>query len=362
MKIIHVCNHFYPCIGGVERAVEGLCIGLIERGHSSDILCLNRCAKGRDRLPQFEKYRGINIIRTPYVELGVYKFAPSIIRHLRGYDLVHVHGFGFFSDFLSILKFVYRKPLVLNTHGGFFHTERYRWLKIIYLQMNRILLKNVDRIIADSKNDEALFSGISQRVVRVPNGIDPTEFTLSKANRNPKNLIFIGRIFINKRLDRLIELVALIKKEVPDVRLFVLGEDWEDTVGELKKMAKNLGVEDSIKFTGKVSRAVLKEHLATAGFYVSASEFEGFGISALEAMAAGCVVVLNDIPVFRELVEHGTDGFLTDFSDAKSAAATLIELMGKDLKDISDRAIETSQSYSWESAAKKMERVYNAIS
>lgn len=357
MRILHVCNHFYPCIGGIERYVEDLSKNLVRLGHESDVVCLNTCAYTGEKLPALEEYSGIKIHRLPYLNLKFYKPSPGIFKLFKDYDLIHVHGIGFFSDFLAITKFVHKKPLVLNTHGGFFHTKKLRLMKKLYFTWNRLSLGAFEKVIADSRSDESMFSVICPDIEHIPNGIPLDEFQVER-RPEPYTLLYVGRLSRNKRIDILIETVALLKKSLPNVKLKIVGEDWEGIQKELELLADHRGMSKNVEFLGKIERRELTEHLSKATFFVSASQYEGFGISVLEAMASGCPVVLNDIPAFREFVNHGENGFLVDFTDYESVAALLDGLMEKDLSDVSKEAMKTAVKYDWKTIVKKIESVY----
>ncbi|MBU2560309.1 glycosyltransferase family 4 protein [archaeon] len=357
MKILQICNHFYPCVGGIESVVEDLCKNLIELGHQSDVACLNTCAYTKERLPALEEYQKIKIHRLLYFNLKFYKPSFGVFKLLKEYDLIHVHGIGFFSDFVAITKPIHKKPMVLNTHGGVFHTKKLRLLKKLYFIWNRFSLGAFEKVIADSRSDEATFSRICSGIEHIPNGISVDEFQV-KRRPEPFTLLYIGRISRNKRIDLLIETVAVLKKSQPGVKLNVVGEDWEGIQKELEELALKKGLGKNIEFLGKIDRREVVEHISKAAFFVSASQYEGFGISVLEAMSAGCPVVLNDIPAFREFVNHGENGFLVDFSDCESTAALLFDLMEKDVSGISKEAVQTAARYDWKNVVEKIERVY----
>jgi alpha-1,3-mannosyltransferase len=347
-------------VGGIEKVVEGLSTALIERGHQSDVACLDTCAYTKDKLPAFDEYEGIKVHRFSYLNLRFYKMAPGVIRLLKDYDLVHVHGMGFFSDFLGLAKPFHKKPLVLNTHGGFFHTRKIMWLKKLYLIWNIIPLRFFEKVIADSRSDEVIYSKISPDIEHIPNGI-PNDVFQVKRNPGPYTLLYVGRISKNKRVDCLIETLAELKDTCPEIKLKIVGEDWEGIQKNLEALSKSKGVERNIEFLGKVEREELLENLSTATFMVSASDYEGFGVSVLEAMAAGCPTVVNDIPAFREFVEDGKNGFLVDFASPKSAASQIQGLFETDLDSIVAAGKKTADKYSWNEIIGVIENLYTEI-
>ncbi len=360
MKILHVTNHFYPCTGGIESYVLDLCKELIKRGHKSDVACLNTCAYSKEKLPSKEIIDGINVCRMPYLNLKYYKIAPSIINFVKEYDVVHIHGIGFFSDFLSITKWLHKKPLILSTHGGIFHTKKIILAKQLYFNtITRLALKGIKKIIATGNVDYGRFSGISKNTVMIEPGIDYKKFSGIKRNTKKNTFLFVGRISKNKRIDNLIQAVGELKKIVPDIIFYVVGEDWDNSLESLQPLLKKFGVEKNAVFTGKVPDSELKEYYAKSQFFISASEYEGFGISVAEAMAAGCIPILNNIAAFRALVDDGENGFVVDFGNAGGSASAIYKAIKRnDLSKIAKNARAAAKKYDWAKIAGKLQDIY----
>ena len=98
MKVIHLCHHFSPCIGGVEKTILEYCKGLSENGFEQKIVCLNKCPNSDKILKQKEKIENIEVERIPYTDLKYYKFAPKAWGKIKDSDVIHLHGLTFFSD------------------------------------------------------------------------------------------------------------------------------------------------------------------------------------------------------------------------------------------------------------------------
>ncbi len=358
MKILHVTNHVYPCIGGIERYVEELCLDLIERGHECEVVCLDRCSNKREKLPEFEEYKGIRIHRIPFLDLRIYKLAPRILKFTRDCDVIHIHGLGFFSDFLTLTSFFHRKPLLLSTVGGVFHTPAHSSLKHFYFNVwCRLVLRKISAVLAVSKNDEKIFSKVVDRITYVPIGIKFKNFIPGERGE-ANTLLYVGRISKNKRIDNLINMIYFLEKRVPEITLRIVGEDWEGIKNGLEKMIEELGLKENVIFVGRVDNERLLEYYSRAKIFLSASEFESFGLTALEAMASGMTVVLNDIPAFREFVKDGENGFILDFSNSEEAAIKVANILDTDLSDIRITARETAKEYDWRTVGEKIMDVY----
>ncbi|MBI4173919.1 MAG: glycosyltransferase family 4 protein, partial [Candidatus Aenigmarchaeota archaeon] len=277
MKILHVCNHFHPCIGGMEKYVQGVCKGLAERGHRNDVACLDRCAHSNNCLPSRGRLAKTQIYRLPFVDLRFYKICPSVLRLVKGYDIINVHGIGFFSDFLILTSLLHRKKIILTTHGGVFHTSRGQRLKSLYFNLvQHLLLRHCKAIIAVSRNDMRIF-GRPANLSLIQEGIDYGKFATLRNSGNA--LLYIGRLAANKRLDRLIQAFSVMCRILPEAKLFIAGPGQEDLVRRLKAVTAQNGLQRHVFFCGSVSEKQKLRYMRMSRFFVSASEYEGFGIA-----------------------------------------------------------------------------------
>lgn len=365
MKILQVVRQYLPGTGGMETYVSSLCRELSARGHRVDVATLDYIFKTGERLPSYERIDDIDVIRLPSWGNPRYFVAPRLLELIGRYDLIHVHGVDFFIDMLGFGKKAHGKPVVLSTHGGFFHTDWFPSFKRAFFHTaTRRALKGVDQVIADSPHDEKLFAHISDRVTLVDNGVDVGRFASVVKKPVVDTLLFIGRISRNKRVDRLLEALAVLRSSRPDARLVVVGPDWEGLLGGLKKQAEALGLADAVTFTGAVPLERLREELAAARLFVSASEYEAFGISTVEAMASGTVPVVNRIDAFVDIIDEGDTGFTCDFSQAQAAAAILkrvLELPDDQLAAIGERARKSAGQYDWPRVADHIVRIYEEV-
>ncbi len=359
MKILHVYNNFYPFRGGVESYIEDLCSELIKAGHVSDVCCLNRLPKTKEKLPSKEKYRGITIHRIPFMNTKYYKIAPRVLKIAKKYDIVHIYGTGFFSDFLCLTKIFHRKPIFVSGVGGVFHTRNLSTIKKIYFNLwCRFVLSNAEKIIAISYHDQKLFSEISHKVELIPVPIATEKFKSEERKRSNFKMIYVGRISKNKRVDRLIDVVKILARREPRTKLYIIGKDWEGLTASLEKRIISEGISKNIEFFGEASNTEMLKHMREATFSLSASEYESFGISAVEAMASGLIVVLNDLDSFRYFVKNGENGYIVDYSKPEEVADLLFRLNKTPLSNISKKAMQRVREFRKNDVAKKIETLY----
>jgi len=270
----------------MEASIEGLARAQVDAGWRVRVACL----RGAD-----EDARGVE--RERLRSLGPSRYPRARTLDLQGFDVVHVHGIDGLAD-----QAVRRHPAVgISTHGGFFHTDRHRWVKELVLRTwTRRTLDRAGAVWFSSTSDRDRLGG--GRGVVLGDGIAPP----ARVRRPiPGRWVVPGRVDVHKGIDDLLDLLrdADARRGLQELR--VVGPIVDPALGEaLRQRATGLPV----CFTGRVDGASWRRELAAADVALFPSRYEGFGIAAVEAMAAGVPVVLADIPAFREhLAGPGVD-------------------------------------------------------
>jgi alpha-1,3-mannosyltransferase len=134
------------------------------------------------------------------------------------------------------------------------------------------------------------------------------------------------------------------------MELWIIGPDWEGLRARLEKKAADLDMAGSVHFLGEVTEAKKAAELACAGFFVSASRYEGFGLSLVEAMAAGCIPIVQHLPSFNHITKQAHTGALIDFVDFASAGKLISGWNAKTasfLSGQSESAHQLAQRFGW---------------
>jgi len=350
MKILHFSNRYWPAIGGVESVIANLCSELEKKKIQSDVLTLNR-ADGK-KLKIKEKKGKTNIFRIPFFDLKYYKLSTIPFSLIKNYDIIHIHSIGFFSDVVLLTKFFHKKKIIISTNGGIFHTQNIAGIKKLYFYIiERLLLKNANKIIAISENDKKLFEKIAKNVVLIEPGFSAPKIT-GKKEKN--SFLTVGRLSKNKNIDGLINAFAKLKCKY---KLMVVGSDFDGLLPELKNKIKYLNLENDIYLQGAVTEKELYKLYSKSEYFISASRYEGFGISAIEAMHFNCKCILNSIPTYKEFVDGGR-GKLVHFD--KKNISIEIENAIKDKYDLK-KSMEYANNFLWHNKIKEFISTYNKV-
>lgn len=135
----------------------------------------------------------------------------------------------------------------------------------------------------------------------------------------------VGRLRWEKGQDILLDAMPEVVKAIPNATLIVVG-DGPDRMS-LEQRAKSLGLAGNILWLGQKSHEEVYQLYSIMDVVVTPSRFEGFGLSAAEAMAAGCPVVGTRVDGLNEVIENDVTGFLFSAGDSATLVGSLIELL-----------------------------------
>lgn len=190
-----------------------------------------------------------------------------------------------------------------------------------------------------------------ERVRVIPEGV--TRRAPGTATRDPL-VLFVGSIFNRRRLPATIAAFAAATAARPDARLVIAGADRSYPALDLAGLAAEAGVGGRVEIKNYVTEAEIDSLYARAAVFVFLSEYEGFGLTPLEALSAGVPIVVLDTPVAREVYGEAA-WYVPRDGDVKGATTAIRAL----LEDPSSRAPMLAAApgvlarYSWDTAAEQ---------
>lgn len=363
LSVVHICTDFLPSTGGIEQFVSELAQRSVARGLRVTVVCFNRNRTSPHRLPAEEFLNGVAIRRIPFIDLRYYK--PSVIplSIVQSHDIVHVHGIGAPLDYLALTKPLHRRPIIVSTHGGIFHTATLGSIKRLYFRrFARLSLRRASAVAACSASDAALFQTISDRVTLLENAVDVEPFlSLAGDKKVSGRCLYVGRLSANKGIALLLRAAAVAHERAATFTLRLVGPDVEGKRGEYEALARSLGIFALVSFVGSVTRQALLEEFQLADFFVSASQYEGFGISAIEARAAGCRLLLHDNEAFRSLFQSDAAVTLSDFANSEIAGTAFSNLLRESPHASNWASRRWVEKFSWNHKIQEWIGLYQAV-
>jgi len=198
------------------------------------------------------------------------------------------------------------------------------------------------------------------KITVIPCGIDKNEFSPGKTKENI-TIINVGRLVPYKKTADLIWAFAALRKHGIKAKLSIVGQGPEKN--NLINLIKMLKLTREVTINGNLPRKDLVKKIKESYIFTMPSEIEGFGISTIEAAAAGVPYVVSDIPVFREVTKNGTGGLLFKTGNILDLTNQLKKLITskKLYNQKSKEALKLAENYNWKTIATQTENVYSKL-
>jgi glycosyltransferase involved in cell wall biosynthesis len=195
--------------------------------------------------------------------------------------------------------------------------------------------------------------------VIIPNGIDFKEITEINPSVEKSDVIFAGRLIKEKNTDLLLRSLVLVKKSLPNIKCFIIGNGPEKH--NLEILRDDLNLEDNVKFLGFLEDHSLISHIKSSLVFTLPSTREGFGMVVLEANACGLPVVVINHPMnaSKDLVKDNINGFIAEFSEDSLSDKILEGINGKFRME--DACINLARAYDWDEIVMDLEDFYREV-
>jgi glycosyltransferase involved in cell wall biosynthesis len=183
--------------------------------------------------------------------------------------------------------------------------------------------------ISDSTRDDLLRRGVPrERIVVIHPGVDAAWYHPDPGTPRAEvpTFLYVGRLKRYKGLEIVLRALAAARVARRDLALEIAGQGNDRR--RLERLARALGVADTVRFLGFVSDEEKRRLMRRAWAVVLASRKEGWGISNVEAAACGTPALASDSPGLRESVRDGETGFLVPHGDVQAMARRMLELAG----------------------------------
>jgi glycosyltransferase involved in cell wall biosynthesis len=194
------------------------------------------------------------------------------------------------------------------------------------------------------------------------NAADETEVLPFEAKPIHHQIATTARLVTWKGVDGIIKATALLKKTIPDIKFVVAGEGPE--MENLKALAKDLGVENEVKFLGKVSRAETWQLRKNSEVYVLNSTYEGLPHTVLTSFAAEIPTVATNVSGTNEAVYNEETGLLVTPGNTQELASAIEKLFND--KALCQKLVQNArkllkEKFSWEAHIDELNRFFETV-
>lgn len=366
-RVCLITESFYPdLIGGLELHAYAVAEGLIARGLSVSVLTRKVCAGA----PSFAVVGRVPVRRIP--PAGMFKgrgwrslgpmavLPPAILLWLLGhrgrYDVVMAHGLKVLFLPAVLTSLIGSRPCVIKVESSIELEEEISAESLRRMGLSRssppiaawralrlALVRRADCLVAISAEiaERLVRMGVAPERIRfIPNGIDVERFRpASPAERLALRrrlglpadrivLTFTGRLSRAKGLPLLLEVWRELVAAGRPLHLVLVGgggQSFDDCEGELRAFIERHGLQGTVTLPGIVSN--VPEWLQASDLFVFPSEYEGFPLAVLEAMACGLPVVATRVGAVPDAVIEGEHGALADPKNPEQLRAALLRVL-----------------------------------
>jgi glycosyltransferase involved in cell wall biosynthesis len=295
-------------------------------------------------------------------KIGYLKYQSILKEKIKEFqpDVLHAHYATSYGLLGALVGF---HPYVISVWGSdVMKFPQQNFLAKAILKFN---LKRADRLCATSQTIAEYLKPITKKKATIiPFGVDLNVF---KNIPMPKNGIVIACIKSLEtiyNIDVAIRAFHLLKQKgkYDHVRLMIVGEGSQEKV--LKKIVKDLALEKSIFFAGKVPFNQIPEYINKADIFLNLSEYESFGVSVIEAMACEKVVIVSDTGGLKEVVKNEKYGALVEVGNIEKTEIAIERFLNDESLRISvgknaRRRVESL--YNWQENLLQMIKVYKDL-
>ncbi len=340
MKIGIAC---YPTYGGSGVLATELGKALARKDHQVHFITYQQPV----RLSSFEPnifYHEVRVPNYPLFDYPPYEtaLASAMVDVVKNHnlDLLHVHYAIPHAAAAYMAQQILKKegkhiPFITTLHGTDITLvgKDKTYEPVVTFSINE---SNAITAVSGNLRDETMkFFTIEKEIDVIYNFVDLKRFSKKPidafrkviAPDGEKILLHASNFRKVKRVDDVIRIFANVRKSI-NAKLIMIGDGPERPKAE--ELCRELGYCDDIRFVGKQEQ--MEEILPIADLFVLTSEYESFGLAALEAMASSVPVLSTNAGGLPEINIHGKTGYMADVGDVKTLSQHAVELLSNDDK------------------------------
>lgn len=382
MRVLMLSWEYPPrVVGGLSRHVQELGRAVAAE-HDVEVITMgDSCADEVDH--------GVRVHRVPapgprtddflqwasQLAVGMLARGARLVNDTGPFDIVHAHDWT--SAFAGVgMKHAYDIPLIATIHATEFgrnsglHTPVQRRISDIEWYLGYEAWSVI--VCSEHMRGElmSVFGMPADKLRVIPNGVVPAQFKKGQAGdiealgfaADDEIIMFVGRLVHEKGVQVLVEAMPHVLAARPRAKLAIIGTGpFSD---EVRRLIEHYGLGGSIHMLGFVSDDQRNAVYGRAAAAVAPSLYEPFGITALEAMAAGVPLVASAVGGLAEIVEHGRNGLSVQPGDARQLAAAILSVMsdGKLRQELARAASHDIRTvYDWRAIARRTTEVYSEV-
>jgi len=302
-------------------------------------------------------------------EIFLQEFKETLSRafELQNYDIIHAHYWlsGLIakqiSDELNI-------PYVFTAHSLGVFLDGYNKERV---DCEKMVMESSNIITASSKYESSLITNSydidEKSIMQIPPGIDKEIFTYDSNLERENILLSVGRIQEQKRQMEVLKFIDNFRKIDTNFLCYFVGgpsgKSGDDYLIELKNTVKELNLDSNVEFLGNLTQTEIKILLNRSKLLIHTSQYETFGLVAIEANAMGVPVLTTNRGSLMEIIEHNNNGYISENLIDGRVNNFVKNLLTDDkkFKGMSKYCLEKSKKYDWVNTSEQLVDMYERL-
>jgi len=329
-----------------------------------------RLAGGQGIVPKLRRNKLYHLL-LPFFLVAQFFSLLLLVAKIRP-DVIHAHWLVPQGFWAVVIKKLFKVPVIITAHGA----DVFGLRTPAVIAAKKWIVNNADRVITVSSALARILCADTQSHQKpdiIPMGVDASLFSPNKKNEAIRErygihgpfLLFVGRLTEKKGVRYLIDAMPKVINDFPDAKLLIVGHG--ELEHELRNQVRRRGLEEVVLFAGGVSNTQLPAYYATADIFVGPSvqvkggDTEGFGLTFVEAIMSGCLVIGTRVGGIEDIIEDGQTGLLAPPGDAILLAETILYLIEKSDKyreNMAQTRQQIAATYDWSIIAGKYGRMH----
>ncbi len=377
MRIALFCHKFWPAVGGLCTYTGRLAEDLAGRGHDVRVFT-SRIPPDRATSERMAPNLEVRSFETALANHPPYYFMPRLVwmassQELRGVEVLHSVGYYFFG---SVFAHVVARLLAIpHVTTPVYTLNPSNWQRRCFdAVVGRRVIRNARHVIPQSAHEIDLLTAdrfeLKSSTI-VPFGVDSEHFEQDhdvedlrqrhNIAADERVLLFVGKIMSPKGAFDSLEVVARLRAAGRKLRLIMIGEVHTREKDIFAARVRDRGLHQAIILPGAVSdRREISRYYQLADCVLFPSQYEQFGIVAVEAAASGRPLLGTPVGIMQTLVPQYGFGLLHPFGDLDRFAANLIEVLDSPRyrENAARHRHEILERYDWRSISLQTEDIY----
>lgn len=369
-RVLILTTAYLPQVGGSELAIKNITDRLPEIYFD---LITSRPSKN---LLEYEKIGNVNVYRIGnsfgllsfllpknFLPIAVFFKACQLINQNGPYKIIHAYQASQAAGGGWLLKWKYPQvPFMVTVQEG----KDLNRQSLLMRFFRYLIFRKTDAVtvISNYLAGYVKMQNPKVPVSLIPNGVDLQQFPVSSfqfpvKDKKENTIITVSRLVDKNGVGDLIEAMAIVRNEITDAKLVIIGD------GPLKEClkfkVKSLKLENNIEFLGEISNDQLPQYLARAVVFARPSLSEGLGTAFLEAMASGLPIIGTPVGGIPDFLKDGETGLFCKVADPKDLADKIVKMFkDRQLREkiINNSRTLVSQKYNWDNIAEKFREIY----